>query len=806
MAVTTTTDVTRADASVARARQIAHWVGIGIAVACCLFVFWQQRPDLIFRDTTPSGGDIGAHVWWPAYLRDHLLPWRIAGWAPDFYAGFPAGQFYFPLPALLIVGFDLVLPYNIAFKLVTALGPALLPLGAYALGRGFRAPQPTPAAMAVGATGFLFFKGASTDPVAFNQHIMGGNLPSSLAGEFSFTLALAFGLAFLGVLARAFDQRRDYALAAALLAATVLSHLIVALFVVVASAIVWALHRPLRNATVAVAIGGVAALLSAVWAIPLVATLAYTTDTRYEPVEEYVTYLFPFDYLGWAFVLALVAVVAAALEMRRSTLILLLMTATGGLFFRLWEEWGQTPAWNLRFLPFWYLGVYLLAAVGAAELVRGAATLAARYLARPKSDRAPAPTGEGDPAAGPPPKPPRPLVRMVTMSALSVVVALFALWRVDATEGFIPYWVEWNYSGYEETEGTAAKAYPEFRRMIDIMDELPPGRALWEPSGEINRYGTTLAPMLLPYYTDGRIPSMEGVYYEASATSPYHFMAAATLSETPSNNIRGIEYRTIAEFDLGVEWMQALGVRYYMALSSTAKERAAANPSLRLVAEVPDVDGVPPSGWEVYEVADTELVAGLDYEPVVVEGVTPRDWQDDVAVPWFDDPDELNRPLTAGGPSDWQHVPAEDALDAPRRRIDPARVGDIEIDDDSISFSVERIGVPVLVRTSYFPNWQAEGADGPWRATPNFMVVVPTNNEVRLQYATTTGPEQLGRVGTLAGFAGLGGLVWWSRRPRPDAAPAPGAESASDGSPAPDDSPPPPPEGGVSESADVAGR
>ena len=47
---------------------------------------------------------MGAHVWAPAYLRDHLLPHgRITGWTPDWYAGFPALVFYFPLPSLLIV-------------------------------------------------------------------------------------------------------------------------------------------------------------------------------------------------------------------------------------------------------------------------------------------------------------------------------------------------------------------------------------------------------------------------------------------------------------------------------------------------------------------------------------------------------------------------------------------------------------------------------------------------------------------------------------------------------------------------------
>src|SRR5215203_2343717 len=183
------------------------WTGAAIVVACCVFVLFQLQPDLLLRNTTPAGGDTGAHVWWPAFLRDHLLPQgRIAGWAPDWYAGFPAGQFYFPLPALLIVALDTLVPYSIAFKLVTALGAIALPAAAYVFGRGLRAPSPAPVLFAVGATLFLFFKGdpgtgVEATQIANNQHIMGGNLASTLAGEYSFTLALALGLFFLGALA-----------------------------------------------------------------------------------------------------------------------------------------------------------------------------------------------------------------------------------------------------------------------------------------------------------------------------------------------------------------------------------------------------------------------------------------------------------------------------------------------------------------------------------------------------------------------------------------------------------------------------
>lgn len=127
--------------------------------------------------------------------------------------------------------------------------------------------------MAAGSVAFLFFKGdpgtgEAARAIVFNQHIMGGTLTSNLAGEFSFTLALALAFAFLGVLAVALRDGRGRAVAAALLAAAVLSHLVVAIFAAVGAVVVWAAHRPRRTLGRAAAIGGVAALLTAVWTLP----------------------------------------------------------------------------------------------------------------------------------------------------------------------------------------------------------------------------------------------------------------------------------------------------------------------------------------------------------------------------------------------------------------------------------------------------------------------------------------------------------------------------------------------------------
>jgi uncharacterized membrane protein len=74
--------------------------------------------------------------------------------------------------------------------------------------------------------------------------------------------------------------------------------------------------------------------------------------------------------------------------------------------------------------------------------------------------------------------------------------------------------------------------------------------------------------------------------------------------------------------------------------------------------------------------------------------------------------------------------------------------------DSSVSFHVSRVGTPVLVKVSYFPNWHASGADGPWRVTPNLMVVVPTSHDVTLSYGRSTA-DNLGQFLTLLGLVAL---------------------------------------------------
>ena len=101
-----------------------------------MFVLLVLRPNLLFVATTPTGGDLGAHVWGPQFVRGHLFDrGLLAGWSNDWFGGFPAYRFYMPVPALGAVVLGAAFAYGVALKLMVALPLVGLPLIAWRFAR-----------------------------------------------------------------------------------------------------------------------------------------------------------------------------------------------------------------------------------------------------------------------------------------------------------------------------------------------------------------------------------------------------------------------------------------------------------------------------------------------------------------------------------------------------------------------------------------------------------------------------------------------------------------------------------------------
>ena len=716
------------------------------------FLFWQLHvPSLLFLNTTTAGGDTGAHVALPAFMRDHLLPhWRLTGWDQQWYDGFPLFTFYFPLPSLLVVLAQHVIPYNIAFKLVTVAGTFALPFAAWAFGRLWGMRRPGPLCLAIATVPFLFDR---------TFEIFGGNLLSTLAGEYSFSLSLAIGLLFLGVLARTMRTGRGAGLAAVLLALTGLAHLLPTLFVLVGAAVIVLMHwgsRQLARAVPVIVVGG---LLSAFWWMPFLLRLSYSTNMGWQKTTDYLgdQGLFPSGN-WWVFALAASGTLLSLVLRRRVGTFLALMAVLMALGFRFVP---QSRIWNSRLLPFWVLCLYLLAGVAVAEggrLLIGAGT---RLIRARKRDGAVVVPVAAALAAG-----------MFTWIPLAS--SLPSWFPVHPTASVVPDWVRWNYSGYQKKA-----SYPEYQDLIRTMASVGKrygcGRAMWEYESELNRLGTPMALMLLPYWTDDCIGSMEGLLFESAASTPYHFLDQSELSARPSDAMVGLPYSS-PDATIGIDHLQMLGVRYYMAETPTLQAQADTDPALTPIATsgpwpVDYSSGRQYRTWKIYLVANSPTVAPLDFEPAVVTGrnVTSATGWLNLAVPWYQDPSRWGVPLASSGPAAWPRVSLSNDRNPPLVPVTPAQVTGIAASDDRISFDVDRVGSPVVVRTSYFPNWQASGATGPYRVTPDLMVVIPTSHHVTLHYGWT-GVDWLSSFATLAGLAGL---VWLARRrPFPEPEPA----------------------------------
>jgi len=772
-------------------RTAATWAAITVIVGATAVVLWQLHPSLLLANTTTDGGDMGAHVMLPAFLETHLLNHgRLTGWDPAWYDGFPAYTFYFPLPPLLTVALNAVVNYNVAFKLVTVLGSLTLPLAAWSFGKLAGLRDPGPGCLAAATLPFLFESSFTID---------GGNLLSTLAGESSYSLALSLALVCMGLTAYTLRTGRHRVLAAVLLCAVVLSHVVVAVFAV-AGALLWVvldrdlLHvvsrrvaarrararvgRRLWRFAVVIAVGSA---LSAWWVVPFLLRLPYTTNMGYENLTDYVTLLFP-AHDRWLQAADLVAL--AAWAWRRSALSKMTgyLSVLGAVMAGIVCLDPQGKLYNVRFLPLWFVCAYLVAGMAVAEVVSWSAVLVRRRRqarwARAAATRLVALPGSWAPGrritrtarprigAGPAGAVAGSLVALAgaLLAVVPPLVVPTALSNIGITVGADQpsAWATWNYSGYQEKPD-----YPEYRAVIEMMARVGAdrgcGRAMWEYSPTLNRFGTTMALMLLPYWTNGCIDSMEGLLFESSATTPYHFLNQSELSETPSEAMAGLPYAGV-DVPLGIEHLQMLGVRYFLASSPEIEQAADADPSARLIASTgpwrTDFEGEElVTTWNVYQIARSPLVVALGDQPVVWTGVQPNQssWLAP-SVSWYQHPSRWDVVPAEGGPATWKRVPSTDTH--PPVTPEPATaVTGVSTTDESIRFHVSRTGTPVEVRVSYFPSWHATGASGPWRVAPNLMVVVPTSHEVVLDYGTTDvnlAGWAMTLAGVLAGLAILG--------------------------------------------------
>jgi hypothetical protein len=664
--------------------KLYSWIDITVLIFIFLFLLSFFRPELLLLKTTINGGDTGSHYPCAAYLMNVLLPQgKIMGWMQGNYAGFPLFYHYFPLPFLIMALLGNVFSLEVSFKLVSVLGVFFLPVCAYLAFRAMSFKFPVPILAAIFSLPFLFNDGNS---------MWGGNIPSTLAGEFCYSIGFSLALLFAGTLYRGVRDGRFLALNAVLILLIGLSHAYAFIFSLICGSF-FLISGFRRNFKYLLAVYGTAFLLLAFWSFPLLANLPFTTSfvvrwAVHSMLEIFPVIIIPFCGLG---------VISLALNIKNAATLYFLYTII--LCSAVYFVAPFIGILDIRFIPFIQM---LLCVFGAATIVKFA-------------DR----------------------LKLVSLLPLILFLAT-TLWVNEKTT-FISSWIQWNYSGYEKksTWGT-------FHEINSFLKKSGTGRVEWEHTSLDEPLGSIRTSETLPYFA-GR-QTLEGIHMLGSPTAPFVFFIESETSFRPCNPIPDYFYSTL-DLQRGVDHFELFNVEQFVVRSPELKNALKAYPRLKLEKVIGDYNIYRLSGHE------PEFVTPLSNQPVLF---TTNDWRDasyrwftleqykDTFLAFSSNPDEKDMKRFPQKVSQLDEIRT---LAYPDEKIIVKSI----VHEESIDIETSRIGHPLLIKVSYHPNWRVTGAEKIYMASPSFMLIFPEEHHITLNFE----PGLAERAGKILSFLGI---------------------------------------------------
>ena len=433
-------------------------------------------PSLLLMNTLTVGGDTVAHNYMVSHLKDQLFHHgKIISWANGWWCGFPLFQFYFCLPYLLMSALSFVIPFNIAFKLISVLGIIALPACAYAAGRIMRLPRPGPILLAIAMIPLLF---------DVSNTKWGVNIYSTFAGMISNSISFPIMLLFIACSWRDADDGKFRLHTVFLLVLLIASHFFTTIIADLTLA-VFPLLRPRNGVMKALAVlareCGLAFLLMSWWLIPLMAKRSYSMDfgenwaiSIYKDIPQFAVVLLP---------LAALALPLAVWRRAKFVAVTLWMLAVS-LFLLIYGYEKISPVFvNVRLWPFVIYGVLALAAGGAALL----------------------------------------LEKLKAVEIAVIAILLAALVFGPGKPNYVRSCAEWNYEGLENKP-----RWPVFKDLVLPLDGTP-GRLANDLSDRNSSFGSPRIFECVPHVITK--PVLEGGIVNSAIGSMFSYYIQSETSD-----------------------------------------------------------------------------------------------------------------------------------------------------------------------------------------------------------------------------------------------------------------------------------
>ena len=675
------------------------------------------RIDLVLLDTLPTGGDMGAHIVPTKFFVEELFyNFKISGWSNDWFAGYPAYYFYFPLPPSIVAILNLIFPFNISFKIMVLIALVLLVISIEKL-ISFR----------IGNLSYIGFAGGLLYLLTESFTIFGGNLASSLAGQYSFTYSLAFANLSIYYLRNKLIKH-SVIKGSVLLGLSLLSHLIPFLIYAPIFLIYFLSSKSLNIKKV---VGLLMFLfLTMRFSISLFLNLEFTTNMTYSPYTKIEDLIKP-DILPFAIGIFFYAMFTKGKNLKNiflTTEMYLILISTL-LFF-----YGPEGAlWNGRLVPFFNLGLIILFfKIIEEKMDLLTAKLNGKYLIiifylicssffifnyfQKWQERY---------AIS--------VYFIALMILFSFIVSLYQskyglgitlIALVLSSVNFLPHWLNWNFTGYDQKEN-----WSDITNLYSGLNQLEPGRIMWEPNSELNKYGTPMVLMTIPMFTNHE--SVEGLYFDSSITTPFHFVTVSGLAESPSNPVGGLSYIN-GDFDRGIRYMKELGVDYFISYTDSITEKALMSDELEDLFQSSPFTVFKIHSYKV-QVVDVELVNFAQPELLgrISNSIFKQEQTDSFFSLAMKEFKLDNKKRIIEGISSQEFKNLNISTD---KKSD---IKNIRILNNKITFETKHPNELHIIKVSYFPNWKIENGSGPYRLSPSFMGVIPHSNEVSITFQNT---------------------------------------------------------------------
>ena len=675
------------------------------------------RIDLVFLNNTPTGGDMGAHiVAIDTFIKDFMPNFQISGWSNDWFAGYPLYYFYFPLPAIITFFLDVIFPFGVAFKLMVVISTILV---VYSLEKLFR--KDSNKLSSIGATAGLFY--------VFTESftIYGGNLASTLAGQFSFAYSLAFGNLAIFYLIKSNNKFR-FSISSIFLSLCLLSHLIPFIIYIPIYGFYWLFKKENINQKI-LSITIFLALVSR-WSISLFMNLEFTTNMSYTPFTQ-LEDLIKEDILPGIFI-CLVLMIAKSKDLIKYKSLnlfeLYLVISSILLYFFVPEG----ALWNGRLVPFFNLGIIFIMfkvieifvedlnlyqqGIHILTILFLIGTIYCLYIFYDRWSSNESYLNLYIP-----------IIFLISIFAIlnlknvEIQINLLLVSIIFSTVSFLPHWLNWNFTGYE-----GKNDWTQIENLYSKLADLEPGRIMWEPNSDMNKYGTPMTLMTIPYFTEHT--SMEGLYFDSSITTPFHFISVSGLAKRPSNPVGGLSYIN-NQFDQGVEHLNHLGVDYFISYTEEIESKAMDSEKLILLFSS--------EPFSVFKVNSSKVE--LIYQDIKIfskastqDGILSSILRDTDINNFFDKAyesfDELDKKRV---------IEVSNGMNIVSSKKNDLQITDLNITNNKISFFTDSPGELHLIKVSYFPNWKITNGKGPFRTSPSFMSVIPDNKYVEITFEKT---------------------------------------------------------------------